>query len=141
MKFEVNNESSLPEVVKKILAAFPENRIFAIDGEMGAGKTTIIKYFCKALEVEDSVASPTFAIVYEYSRKTGDTVFHFDFYRIKNLAEAMDIGTEEYLYSGEYCFIEWPGEIEELLPPGHVYIKLEKGNEDSQRIIHIEPVE
>jgi tRNA threonylcarbamoyladenosine biosynthesis protein TsaE len=90
--------------------------------------------------VVDSVASPTFAIVYEYKRKNGLAVFHFDFYRIKNLAEAMDIGTEEYFYSGDYCFIEWPEEITELLPAGHVYIKLEKGQKDTQRSIEVREV-
>jgi len=135
MDFVVHNENSLEEIAGIVLSSYPDNRIFAIDGDMGAGKTTLIKYFCDVLKVEDSVASPTFAIVYEYRRRTGDPVFHFDFYRIKSLAEALDIGTDEYLYSGEYCFIEWPEKITELLPSGYVYIKIVKGKKESERLI------
>ncbi len=84
---------------------------------MGAGKTTFTSAICKVLGVEDSVCSPTFTIVNEYCTASGDTIFHFDFYRIRNNAEAMDIGIDDYFYSGNLCLVEWPENVEDLLPP------------------------
>ncbi len=91
---------------------------------MGAGKTTFIKAFCEALNVEDTVSSPTFSIVNEYRYPNG-IIYHFDFYRLKNQAEALDIGLEEYFDSGEYCLIEWPEKIPNLLPENYLEISLE----------------
>jgi len=112
----------LPAVAQKILSDFPDQRIFAFYGEMGAGKTTFIHSFCRQLGSHDNISSPTFALVNEYEDRNGNVLFHFDFYRMKHLEEAFDIGLEEYLYSGNYCFMEWPEKITELLPP--VYVKI-----------------
>lgn len=120
-----DNPEDLDGVAEAFLRDFPDGRVFALEGEMGAGKTTFTKYVCKHLLVEDNVCSPTFAIVNEYRSSTYGSVYHFDFYRINDCREALDIGLEEYLYSGNYCFMEWSGKIEELIPEDctYVYIK------------------
>ena len=100
-------------------------RVFAFDGKMGAGKTTFIKHLCEAMGTEDVVNSPTFAIVNVYEIASGEEVYHFDCYRIKDIREAMDFGAEEYLYSGNYCFLEWAEMIEPLLPEDTVWVKIE----------------
>ena len=110
-----------------------ERKVFAFYGKMGAGKTTFIKAICEALGVEDVVTSPTFAIVNEYKAPSG-SVYHFDFYRIKNLREAYDIGCEEYFYSGQPCFIEWPELIEELLPEDAVRVNIEVHDNGSRTV-------
>ena len=99
--------------------------MFAFDGKMGAGKTTFIKCLCEAMGTEDVVNSPTFAIVNVYEVASGEEVYHFDCYRIKDIREAMDFGAEEYLYSSNYCFIEWAEMIEPLLPEDTVWVKIE----------------
>lgn len=111
-----------------------DHKIIAFYGQMGAGKTTFTSAICKVLGVEDNVCSPTFTIVNEYRTHSGDTVYHFDFYRIRNNAEAMDIGVEDYFYSGELCLVEWPENIEDLLPEEclKVYISV---NEDLSRTV------
>ena len=126
MKIEINNIGQLPEVARKLLEEFPEERFFAFFGKMGVGKTTLIKEFCAALGVEDNVCSPTFAIVNEYVSGEGEPVYHFDFYRLKSLAEAYDLGYEEYFYSGYYCFTEWTEKVEELLPENYVRVEIEE---------------
>jgi tRNA threonylcarbamoyladenosine biosynthesis protein TsaE len=124
LKLIVNSEAGLPGAAAEILGKHPEDRIFALYGGMGAGKTTFIKALCKQLGVLDVVQSPTFSIINEYKTGNGESVFHFDFYRIKKLDEAYDLGYEDYLYSGSRCFIEWPGLVESLLPPGTVRIRI-----------------
>ena len=124
-KIPVKDLSDLPVVAKNILNSFPDRRIFALYGEMGAGKTTLIKAFCKELEVVDSVSSPTFALVYEYKTAGDSLVYHFDFYRIKDEREALEIGVEEYFNSGHYCFLEWPEKIINLLPEEIVKVCLQ----------------
>ncbi len=113
-----------------MLKYFSEERFFAFFGKMGVGKTTLIKEFCAALGVEDNVCSPTFAIVNEYCRplESGqqEPVYHFDFYRLKSLAEAYDIGYEEYFYGDGVCLVEWSELIEELLPEGAVHVTIRK---------------
>ncbi len=126
--------NDLPTIALKILECMREERIFVFKGPMGAGKTTLIKAFCDVLEVSDGVTSPTFSLVNEYQREGGGAVYHFDFYRIKKLEEVYDIGYEEYFYSNEYCLIEWPEMIRELLPESYVYISIEVGNAE-ERII------
>lgn len=104
-----------------------ESTVFAFDGPMGAGKTTFIRQLCADLGSEDIVNSPTFAIVnvYDYPTDEGKReIYHFDCYRIKDMREALDFGAEEYLYSGEYCFIEWPENIEQILPENTVWVKI-----------------
>lgn len=124
VNLEISDISQLPEVARKLLESFSEERFFAFFGKMGVGKTTLIKELCAALGVEDNVCSPTFAIVNEYSTSEGEPVYHFDFYRLKSLAEAYDIGYEEYFYSGCYCFTEWTEKIEELLPEHYVRVTI-----------------
>jgi tRNA threonylcarbamoyladenosine biosynthesis protein TsaE len=105
----------LPEVAAELLQFASSQKIFCLHGEMGAGKTTFVKELSKTLGVSDEVQSPTFSIVNEYKAASGDPVFHFDFYRLKKLEEAYDIGYEDYVFSGHYCFIEWPEKVESLL--------------------------
>jgi tRNA threonylcarbamoyladenosine biosynthesis protein TsaE len=108
--------SEIPSAAKKILESLDGEKVVAFHGAMGAGKTTLIKAMCEALGVVDTVSSPTFSIVNEYRTAKGVKVYHFDFYRIKSVEEAYDMGYEEYFYSKAYCFIEWPEKIEELMP-------------------------
>jgi tRNA threonylcarbamoyladenosine biosynthesis protein TsaE len=127
----------LPEVAKQFIESLGEHKVLAFYGKMGAGKTTFVKALCDTLGVEDPVTSPTFAIVNEYQTRNKEPLYHFDFYRIKKLTEAFDMGCEEYFYSGNLCFIEWPELIEELLPPHTVNVIIEE-NEDGTRTIKME---
>ena len=129
----ISSVDGLATAAQKFVDEMGENRIFAFYGKMGAGKTTFIKAICEALGVEDVVTSPTFAIVNEYKAPNGP-VFHFDFYRIKNLREAYDIGCEEYFYSGSPCFIEWPELVEELLPEDTVRVDIEVRDDGSRTV-------
>ena len=130
------NIHSLDTAASQILNTYSGHRIFAFYGEMGAGKTTFIKAFCRKLNVKDIVNSPTFAIVNEYLNTKGESVYHFDFYRLKKESEAIDIGYEEYIYSGCYCFMEWPEKISNLLPEGYVRIRIDADNETDIRTIY-----
>ena len=120
------NEQGEPVSALEILNVHPEARVYAFEGQMGAGKTTFIKQLCEQMGSTDVVNSPTFAIVnvYDVDRPYRGEVYHFDCYRLKDIREAMDFGAEEYLYSGNYCFIEWPELIESLLPDSTVYVKI-----------------
>jgi len=120
-------------IAAEILQQASSQKIFLFYGEMGAGKTTLIKALCTELGVEGQVSSPTFAIVNEYAAKQGK-VFHFDFYRLKNQNEALDMGYEEYFYSGEYCFIEWPEKIPDLLPPNYTEINITAQNDGLRQV-------
>ncbi len=131
----IKNLSELPGAAAAILNDIKGHKVVAFFGKMGAGKTTLIKALCNQLGVDDVVSSPTFALVNEYLSAENEPVFHFDFYRIKSIEEVFDIGYEEYIYSGHYCFIEWPEMIMELLPPSYVYLSIEE-NENGNRQIH-----
>jgi len=126
----------LPQIAGQILSETEGERVFALYGKMGAGKTTLIKAFCQVLGVEEIVSSPTFAIVNEYTGRESQPVFHFDFYRIKKIEEVFDIGYEEYIFSGHYCFIEWPELIDNLLPENFVRINIEVEADDKRVIAY-----
>ena len=136
MELIARNVDELHGVAEAILNHFEGHRVFATKGKMGAGKTTLIKAFCEVLGVEETVSSPTFALVNEYTDAKGESVFHFDFYRIKKTEEVFDIGYEEYFYSDHYCFIEWPELVEGLLPEGFVAIDISVG-ENEERIFSV----
>jgi tRNA threonylcarbamoyladenosine biosynthesis protein TsaE len=125
----VKSEADLLPAAKQLIAANPTGRIFAFYGAMGAGKTTFIKAICRELGVADIVQSPSFSIINEYLTVSEEPIYHFDFYRIRNTSEVFDIGYEDYLYSGRYCFMEWPELIESLLPEDTVRIHLSGENE------------
>ena len=131
---EILSLSELAKAAKLLLDNFPDDRVFAFYGLMGAGKTTFIKAICEQLGSEDYVTSPTFALINEYTTKNSSVIYHFDFYRIKKIDEAFDLGYEDYIYSGNYCFIEWPEMIEQLLPAGIVEVKIKEGD-DGKRLI------
>jgi len=122
-------------VSKALLSELGNERIFAFEGKMGAGKTTLIKSFCEVLGVEDIVSSPTFSLVNVYNDSDGKNIYHFDFYRIKKLEEVFDIGYEEYFYSGDYCLIEWPEMVKQLMPETYVLVTIEV-DESENRLIN-----
>lgn len=124
MVIAIPRPEALSGASTQLLTAAGSRRVFLFYGEMGVGKTTFIKVICRQLGVMDATASPTFSIVNEYASPAGP-VYHFDFYRIKAEQEAYDLGYEEYFYSGNYCFVEWPEKIAGLLPPDAVSIRME----------------
>ena len=130
----VKSIDELDIAASTLMNEFGASNVFAFNGKMGSGKTTFIKAICKYLGVTETVSSPTFALVNQYSDANGGAVYHFDFYRIKKLSEVYDIGYEEYFYSPHKCFIEWPELIVELLPQTYVYVLIEE-NEDHSRTI------
>jgi tRNA threonylcarbamoyladenosine biosynthesis protein TsaE len=137
--FLIANLDQMDKIALEVLQLFPEQRLFAFWGAMGVGKTTFVKAICKALKIDDTVNSPSFAIVNEYVTPNSESVYHFDFYRIKQPAEAYDMGYEDYLYSGAYCFLEWPEKIEELLPETRVDLRFEL-NDDNTRTLLAEAI-
>jgi tRNA threonylcarbamoyladenosine biosynthesis protein TsaE len=133
-KIVSTSPGDLQSVAGQLIQAHPDARIFAFYGAMGAGKTTFIKALCEVLGVFDTVNSPTFALINQYQTKLGEPVFHFDFYRIKKIEEVLDIGYEDYFYSGQYCLIEWPEKIEHLLPVGSVKVYITEEVNSGNRI-------
>lgn len=131
--FRTQSPGETAKLAQHLLATCKNSRIFAIFGDLGAGKTLLVQALCEALGVTDTVKSPTFSIVNEYHYPEGK-VYHFDFYRIKNVEEAFDLGYEEYFDSGDYCFIEWPEMIEILLPEEYTEIRIEVEGENERKL-------
>lgn len=134
MEINIKNIDEIGEAAKTFVDAMGDRTIFAFYGKMGAGKTTFIKAVCEALGVRDVINSPTFAIVNEYLDGNGYPIYHFDFYRIKNIQEVLDIGYEDYIDSGCVCFMEWPELIEDILPLDAVKVTI-KEMEDGSRTL------
>lgn len=137
LRIEINNLNQIHEAARTFIDHIGNDTIFAFYGNMGAGKTTFIKAVCEELGVEDVINSPTFAIVNEYMAGNGNTIYHFDCYRINKIVEALDMGCQDYFDSGNLCFIEWPENIAEILPKEAVAVHINVQDNDS-RIIEIE---
>lgn len=133
MEYIIETIEHLTETASQLLNFAGNQKIFLFTGDMGAGKTTLIKSICSCLKVNDTVTSPTYSLVNEYEGAE-TTIYHFDFYRIKNEEEAFDMGFEEYVYSGNYCFIEWPEKIESLWPEKYVQVSIEL-LDDNKRLL------
>ncbi|MEI7829764.1 MAG: tRNA (adenosine(37)-N6)-threonylcarbamoyltransferase complex ATPase subunit type 1 TsaE [Prolixibacteraceae bacterium] len=123
-KAEISSLSDIKHVAEMFIEAHPADRLFAFYGKMGSGKTTFIKALCDKLQVLDYVTSPTFSLINVYETELSREIYHFDFYRIKSLEELFDLGYEEYFFSDNYCFVEWPELIEALLPAQTVKITI-----------------
>lgn len=131
----INGTQDLPRAARAFLDHIGESRVIAFYGSMGAGKTTFITALCEALGVRDVVNSPTFTIVNEYRDGAGEPVYHFDFYRINRLSEALDIGLYEYFDSGALCLVEWPEMIEELLPEDVLKVQILVDDADTRTLL------
>lgn len=136
-KIEVEDIHDLPRAAEEIIEHFKRQSVVAFYGEMGAGKTTLIREIAAQMDVIDNVTSPTFALVNQYNTQQGDKIYHFDFYRINKIEEAYDLGYEEYFDSGNLCLVEWPEKIEPLLPPDALIINIEVDHKSEARIITI----
>ena len=135
MEIKINSLADINEAAKQFIENMGDGKVFAFYGKMGAGKTTFIKAICEELGVDDVITSPTFAIVNEYqSAITGDSIYHFDFYRIKKLKPGYDMGYEDYFYSGSLCFLEWPELIDDLLPEDATKVTIE-ATDDGRRVV------
>ncbi len=135
-RIEIDSLSELERVAEEILSSIGERRVVLLRGGMGAGKTTLVSRIASKLGAEDTVTSPTFALVNQYEGREG-TIYHFDFYRINRVEEVFDLGYEEYFYSGELCFVEWPEMVEGLLPDDAMQVRITVGD-DQKRIFEIE---
>ena len=124
MRIEVRNMEELDQAALQIKRYAEDLKVWIFEGDLGAGKTTLIKRICDHFNVTDTVNSPSFSIVNEYRDDKGEKYYHLDFYRIKNEEEAMDIGAEEYIFSGNYCFIEWPSKVSSLLPDHYLSVSI-----------------
>ncbi len=137
MEITIKDIEDLPRAAAELIDAIGENRIVALRGKMGAGKTTLVAEMMRQLKMDDEASSPTFAIANEYhSSETGQTVYHFDFYRLESSAEAFDIGIEDYWESGNLCLMEWTENIEDILPDDTLIVNIEE-QPDHSRIIRI----
>ena len=135
MEIQIKSLDDIQRAARQFIDLMGDAKVFAFYGKMGSGKTTFIKAICEELGVEDVITSPTFAIVNEYEGNR-DTIYHFDFYRIKKIEEVYDMGYEDYFYSGNICFIEWPELIEDLLPQDAIRVNIHE-NEYGERIVTI----
>ena len=138
---EIKNLQTIKFTAKQFLTYLKSHKetVYCFNGKMGAGKTTFIKAFCEEMGVKETVNSPTFSIVNEYVSADEKTIYHFDCYRITKIQEAIDLGAEEYLYSGNYCFIEWAENIATLLPDDAMNVEIEE-TENGIRMIVISPL-
>ena len=135
MEIIINGIGDLPRAAAEFLAAIGDRRIVALRGKMGAGKTTLVAELMRQLKMDDEASSPTFAIANEYhSSETGQTVYHFDFYRLESSAEAYDRGREDYWDSGNLCLMEWTENIEDILPDETLFVDIEELPDGSRRI-------
>lgn len=134
LRLHCTQPEQLPHIAQQIADFAGSEKVWLVYGEMGAGKTTLIKAICELWGVQDLVNSPTFALVNEYRNAEDHVFYHFDFYRIQNAEEALDIGVNDYFYSGYYCFVEWPSHIETLIPENHLHILIEAGPDGSRSI-------
>ena len=133
-KIEVKNVQEIDQAAREFLEKTDPKQVFAFYGQMGVGKTTFIKAICDEMKVTDSVSSPTFAIVNEYLTEKNDAVFHFDFYRLKNIKEAVDLGAEDYFFCGETCLIEWPEIVEDILPDNYKRVDIIETSKGTREI-------
>ena len=134
-KVIINGLSHIEDAAREFLSKKGDAPVIALYGEMGAGKTTFTKSLCKVLGVLDGVNSPTFTLINEYRTSDGETIYHFDFYRINKLEEAFDIGFEEFVESGNLCIIEWPEKIEQILPPDTLRVKISVLDDGKRELI------
>lgn len=134
---QIPNEAALPQAAREFAALMGDNTVFAFYGDMGAGKTTFINALCQALGVDaEETASPTFALINEYrSDTTAELIYHFDFYRIESLEEALELGIEDYFDSGAICLIEWPERIAAALPDDTVTVQIKVNDDDSRTML------
>lgn len=137
--FHCDSIQQLPEVAKFIIENSGSQRIWIFEGRMGAGKTTVIKAIASEFAIEDNVSSPTFSVINEYQNSSGEIFYHFDCYRIDDPSEALDIGVEEYFYSGHYCWVEWAEKIRGFIPDEYLLIKIEEGD-NGKRIISLNQI-
>ena len=132
---KIESLASIHQTAKEFIAAMGEKKVFLFYGSMGAGKTTFIRAICEELGVKESINSPTFAIINEYKSGVGEPIFHFDFYRINKEEEAFDFGYEDYFYSENLCFVEWPEKIENLLPEDAVKVTIQELQDGSREVM------
>jgi len=137
-KFLISSIDKIDQVAAEFVRTYNKPAVFCFYGSMGAGKTTFIQALCRKLDVVDVVNSPSFAIVNEYDTITGDSVYHFDFYRLKEEDEAFDLGYEDYFFSDSYCFVEWPEKIASLLPQKRYDVKVTVLPDDTREIEVVE---
>lgn len=135
MEIRINDISDLPGVAKHLIDHLDLNAVWAFEGEMGAGKTTLILEILKQLGVAGAEGSPTYSLVNEYRGGSGQSIYHFDMYRLNSLEEAMDIGVEEMIYDNNLCLVEWPKKVEELLPEETIWLYLSIHEETHSRIL------
>lgn len=144
MKIKINSINEINEAARQFIQSIGDHKVLAFYGKMGAGKTTFTKAICEELGVEDVITSPTFSIVNEYTTNSEyltpnvQPIYHFDFYRIKKLDEFFDMGGEDYFYSGNICFIEWPELIEEVLPEEAVKVTIDEEEDGTRTVTFLE---
>ena len=134
MEITIKSLDTIQEAAKEFFNRMGEGKVFAFYGKMGAGKTTFIKALCETLGVKDVITSPTFSLINEYTDGKGNSIYHFDFYRIKKLEEVYDMGYEDYFYSGNLCLLEWPELIEEILPENVIKVTIEEQADGTRKL-------